>query len=70
MEKTRIAAPPKVKESIEELLDVQGRNVIIKPAVALSTTTSTTTAAPATTSDRVEPECDCVESSKCRTDKV
>ena len=71
MEKTRRVAPPKVKESIEELLDVQGRNVIIKPAaVALAATTSTTTSSPATTPARVEPDCDCVEASKCRTDKV
>ena len=72
VEKTRRVAPPKVKESIEELLDVQGRNVIVKPAAAaLPATTSTTTAAPETTSDRAaERECACVESSECRTDKV
>ena len=71
MEKTRRLAAPKVKESLEELLDVQGRNVIIKPAAAaLPATTSTTTAAPETTSDPAERECECVESSECRTDKV
>lgn len=69
VEKTRRVAPPKIKESIEELLDAEGRNVIVKPVVEAATT-STTTAAPATNSDNAEPECECVEGSKCRTAKV